>query len=601
MSKYDKYIGELFDGVYKIEKIIGIGGMAVVFQAHDTVNDRTVAVKMLREEINEKRDYVQRFINESKTLSMLEHPNIVNVYLVNTKGTPKYMVMEKVEGINLQKYMSKKKPGFAMTLSVVKQTLDALEHANSKGITHRDIKPHNIMLKKDGTVVLTDFGIASFAGEENKDKENAIGTALYISPEQAQGKKTDCRSDIYSLGVVMYEMLTGKHPFTGESAEEIASKHINTPPEPPHVHVPTIPTGLEQIILRAMGKNPEDRFSTPLEMKKYLERVEEDPFAEFSFKKQSNMLTESSQNRAVEKYTTGSDTGKVFLPVKEDNFSITPSILGVFAAFAAVVLVTGIYILITLFPDSPLNVFNIQKVPDVEIQDYVYSVYTDRLYYELLEEGYDVSIEYYITNDYPENTIISQTPSAGRVMKKTNLKINLTVTVYSEKKQLKNYTMLDYRQAVIELENLGYKVQINKVKDSAIDVGVVISMYPEAGTLVEYGSNVVLTVSEGSSIEYIKVADYTGSSEIVVVADVYKYYRLKSVSYEYSDEIPAGHIISQSIPAGMYTPKGSFISFVVSLGKEAVTPEPEPTPIPTPVVPPVTDIPSEPDIPSIPE
>ena len=196
MSKYDKYIGELFDGVYKIEKIIGVGGMAVVFQAYDTVNDRVVAIKMLREEMNEKREYVQRFINESKTLSLLEHPNIVKVYLVNTKSTPKYMVMEKIDGVNLKKYMDKKTPGFAMTISVVKQTLAALEHANSKGVTHRDIKPHNIMLKKDGTVVLTDFGIATLKGIEDDDKDRAIGTALYISPEQLQGQKSDCRSDI---------------------------------------------------------------------------------------------------------------------------------------------------------------------------------------------------------------------------------------------------------------------------------------------------------------------------------------------------------------------------------------------------------------------
>lgn len=577
-SKYDKYIGELFDGVYKIEKKIGVGGMAVVFQAHDTVNDRTVAVKMLREEMNENREYVQRFINESRTLSMLEHPNIVKVYLVNTKGTPKYMVMEKVDGITLKKYMDKKIPSFAMILSVVKQTLDALEHANSKGITHRDIKPHNIMLKKDGSVVLTDFGIATFEGTEEQDSDRAIGTALYISPEQAQGKKTDCRSDIYSLGIVMYEMITGNHPFSGDSADAIAADQINKNPVPPSSYIPTIPRGLEQIILRAMNKKPEDRFSSPTEMKKYLKRLEDDPFVEFFF--DQNKKNNKSDN-SVELYKSPEVTGKK-LKAKEDSFSITPSILGVFSAFMAVVLVTAVYVLITIFPDSILNVFAIEKVPDVEIQDYIYTVYNDQLYFELIEEGYEVEIEYSINDKFPKNTIIAQSPASGRVLKKTNLKISFTVAIEPTLHALDNYTMLDYRMAKKELEELGYKVLVNKVENSAIDIGLVTEMSPGAGALVEYGSTVVLTVSAGAAVEYMKVADYYGVAEIVAVADVQRYYKLKSVSYEYSDEIPEGHIISQSIPAGMYVPRGSFISFTISLGKEFVEPTPvPPTPVPT--------------------
>ncbi|MBE6543946.1 MAG: hypothetical protein E7675_06055, partial [Ruminococcaceae bacterium] len=476
-SKYDKYIGELFDGVYKIEKKIGVGGMAVVFQAYDTVNDRTVAIKMLREEMNENREYVQRFINESKTLSMLEHPNIVKVYLVNTKSTPKYMVMEKVDGITLKKYMDKKHPGFPMTISIVKQVLEALEHANSKGVTHRDIKPHNIMLKRDGTVVLTDFGIATLEGVEEKDSDRAIGTALYISPEQAQGKKTDCRSDIYSLGVVMYEMVTGTHPFSGDSSDDIANDQINKEPLPPNSFVPTIPRGLEQIILKAMNKKPDNRFSSPSEMKKYLKRLEDDPFIEFSFIQEKKTKT---QDKGVELYKAPEITGKK-LKAKEDSFSITPSILGIFSSFAAVVLVTAIYVLITIFPDSMLNVFDIQKVPDVEIQDYIYAVYNDQLYYELVEEGYDVEVEYMISNKYPKNTIIAQSPSAGRLLKKTNLKISFTVTIEATLHSLDNYTMLDYRLAKKELEELGYNVIVNKVENDAIDIGLITEMSPGAG------------------------------------------------------------------------------------------------------------------------
>ncbi|MBO5744622.1 MAG: protein kinase [Clostridia bacterium] len=564
MSKYDKYIGELFDGVYKIEKIIGVGGMAVVFQAYNAVNDRVVAIKMLREEMNEKREYVQRFINESKTLSLLEHPNIVKVYLVNTKSTPKYMVMEKIDGVNLKKYMDKKTPGFAMTISVVKQTLAALEHANSKGVTHRDIKPHNIMLKKDGTVVLTDFGIATLKGIEDDDKDRAIGTALYISPEQAQGQKSDCRSDIYSLGMVMYEMITGKHPFSGDSAEAIATKQINEEPVAPHKHIQTIPTGLEQIILRAISKKPEDRFSTPTEMKKYLLKLEEDPFVEFSFRKKDSILTAAAS-------TPKTIVKEKKISAKEDSFSITPSIFGLFASFVVVVLITAIYVLITIFPNSVLNIFNMKDVPDVVIQDYVYSVYNDQFYEQLVEEGYDVSVEYYVTSKYPTNTIISQSPVAGRSLKKTGLKINFTVSIRPEMQRLKNYTMMDYRDAKSELERLGYEVVVNKVEDPTIKIGKVISMSPASGTKVDYGTKVTLTVSDGYSFEYIKVTDYTNSPQIIAVADVQKFYTLKNVTYEYSDEIGEGRIISQSLEADSYVAKGSYISFTVSLGPKNST------------------------------
>lgn len=564
MSKYDKYIGELFDGVYKIEKIIGVGGMAVVFQAYDTVNDRVVAVKMLREEMNEKREYVQRFINESKTLSLLEHPNIVKVYLVNTKSTPKYMVMEKIDGVNLKKYMDKKTPGFAMTISVVKQTLAALEHANSKGVTHRDIKPHNIMLKKDGTVVLTDFGIATLKGIEDDDKDRAIGTALYISPEQAQGQKSDCRSDIYSLGMVMYEMITGKHPFSGDSAEAIATKQINEEPVAPHMHIQTIPTGLEQIILRAISKKPEDRFSTPTEMKKYLLKLEEDPFVEFSFRKKDPILTAAAS-------TPKTIVKEKKISAKEDSFSITPSIFGIFASFVVVVLITAIYVLITIFPNSVLNIFNMKDVPDVVIQDYIYSVYNDQFYEQLVEEGYDVSVEYYVTSKYPTNTIISQSPVAGRSLKKTGLKISFTVSIRPEMQRLKNYTMMDYRDAKSELERLGYEVVVNKVEDPTIKIGKVISMSPASGTKVDYGTKVTLTVSDGYSFEYIKVTDYTNSPQIIAVADVQKYFTLKNVTYEYSDEIAEGRIISQSLDPDSYVAKGAFISFTVSLGPKNST------------------------------
>ncbi len=597
MSKYDKYLNTLFDGNYEIKKIIGVGGMAVVFEAYDVKNDRIVALKMLREEYEDNKEYVSRFVNEAKTLSMLNHPNIVKVYKINTRNKPRYMVQQRIQGVTLKKYMEKRgKSSLGFTISIAKQTLDALSHANESGIIHRDIKPQNIILLKDGSVVLTDFGIASRKGIEDIDENNAIGTAGYISPEQARGEKVDKRSDFYSLGVVMYEMVTGQLPFDGGSADEIAGKQIYQQPTPPHEYVPTVPTGLEQIILRAMEKERSKRFSSAEEMKKYLCVLETDPFADFTFVSVKDIINRSdSQVKKHLKVKNKKDEDQIVIPAKEDSYSITPSILGIFSAFACVVIIAGVYILTTLFPDSILNVFDVTKVEDVVINDYIYSMYNDQLYYELIEDGYDVEIEYEITKIYPENMIISQTPAAGRTLKATSLSITLTVAAPAPMLRLADYTLADSRVVKSELEKMGYKVTIEYMQNKTIDIGSVISTSPSHGSYLEYGSGVTLYVSTGSTYQMITVPDYRGMSESELIPIVELLYRLDGISYEYSDSIPQGCVISQSIPKGMYTARGSFISFVISAGVDpdkVVIPTPTPTPEITPeVVPTPEDLP----------
>ena len=226
MEGYERYVGQVLDNRYRIERIIGMGGMAVVFRAEDLLMRRIVAVKILKDDIARDEVSVKRFINESKAVSMLSHPNIVTIYDVSVRSDAKYIVMEYIEGITLKNYMTKKgKLEFREIIMYTEQVLRALEHAHQKGIVHRDIKPQNIMLLKNGIIKVMDFGIAKLPNAETVTvKDSAIGTVYYISPEQASGKPIDARSDIYSLGVMMYEMATGKLPFTADSPVSVALK-----------------------------------------------------------------------------------------------------------------------------------------------------------------------------------------------------------------------------------------------------------------------------------------------------------------------------------------------------------------------------------------
>ena len=307
MDVFKKHIDEVFDGRYKIKREIGTGGMAIVYEAIDLKTGQSVALKMLKESISDNTQALRRFINESKAVAMMDHANIVKILDVSVKTEHKFIVMEYIKGITLRDYMTKKgKLSWQEACAFITQILQALDHAHMRGVIHRDIKPQNIMIMEGGFIKVADFGIAKIPNAETVTMvDHAVGTIYYISPEQARGKKIDARSDLYSLGVMFYEMLTGYLPFMAESSYEIMNKHINTAPKPPKQYLPQLPTGVEQIILCSMEKDPTRRYQSASQMLRHIYRVQQNPATVFQKQTPSrtttadvaiNLTTEKSEN-----------------------------------------------------------------------------------------------------------------------------------------------------------------------------------------------------------------------------------------------------------------------------------------------------------------
>ena len=280
----NQYIGQLLDGRYELLEVIGTGGMAVVYKARCHRLNRLVAVKVLKDEFSADEDFLRRFRAEGEAVAMLSHPNIVQVFDVSASEDANYIVMELIDGISLKQYMEVKGIlNWKETLHFATQIAKGLEHAHSRGIVHRDIKPHNVMVLKNGSVKVMDFGIAQVMNKSNTLTKEALGSVHYISPEQAKGSFTDSRSDIYSLGVVMFEMMTGRPPYDGDSPVAVAIQHINGGAPRPTSLNPNIPVGMEQIIMKAMALEPKDRYSSATELLSDLEEFRKNPALTFDY------------------------------------------------------------------------------------------------------------------------------------------------------------------------------------------------------------------------------------------------------------------------------------------------------------------------------
>ncbi|MCL2517508.1 MAG: Stk1 family PASTA domain-containing Ser/Thr kinase [Oscillospiraceae bacterium] len=597
MDVYDKYIGQVFDKRYKIMKIIGIGGMAVVFEAIDTVMRRTVALKMLKDDISGDVGSVKRFVNESKAVSQLSHPNIVSIYDVSVKEDHyKYIVMERVDGITLKSYITKKGVlSLKETISFTEQILRALEHSHSKGIIHRDIKPQNIMLLKNGRIKVTDFGIAKLPNTDTLTMtDKAIGTVFYISPEQASGKLIDPRSDLYSLGVVMYEMITGKLPFNSENPVSVALMQVNQQPRPPRELNSGIPIGLEQIILGAMEKNPDRRFQNANQMMRHIAQLKSNPNYVFTSRRPQNgaqnngtqqntqnnimpvrrprpqkprsvnnnpqqkqQFQKNQQSQQIQKVGTNTNRNR-----RKTSTSMLPIISGIVVAF---LLVLGISVAL-VFSQLISSTSNNQSA-SFPVESFVGEFYNDDFIQKLDRTKYNiVFVDPVYNENYPVNTIIEQTPKAGE-MRKTSCDLGLTISMGAKIINLPNYTVMEYRTVEQLLRTDGLIPYSHEEYHDTILQGYVIRTDPEPGTPVTEGDTVTLYVSRGQRITLTTVSDYVGKTEAQAVQMLGQdKIRLGTVTRVASDK-PKGTILEQSIPPSQQVPeKSTLIDFVVSAG-----------------------------------
>ena len=558
-KEYERFLGKTLDARYRLEKLLGSGGMAYVFKATDLDSGKPVAVKIIKEEASRDREVLRRFMNEWKAVSMLSHPNIVSVFDISISGDVKYIVLEYVEGISLRDYMDKRGAlSFDELEGYTEQILAALAHAHSKGIVHRDIKPQNIMLLKNGYVKVTDFGIAKLPNAETGTvSEKAIGTVYYISPEQAEGENIDFRSDLYSLGIMMYEMATGRLPFDDETAMSVVMMHINAEPVRPREINRKIPKGLETLIMSSIAKKPEDRYQSALDMFRELRRLKRNRRAKVMTPARIKAETRSEKNRSE----------------NPPSRSMTPVIIGIALALLLVGIVSAFTVL------DRLNIGTLGgksvTVPNVEGGMYMSEdeIGDKKLYGEQLEtlglgSDFRLEVEYVFSEDHPAGTIIKQNPNGG-ASRRSPCTVTLTVSKGVETAVLEDFTIMDWRIAQTSLRSSGFTVLVVRESSLVIPSGYVIATDPEPGTKVEIGSRITLRVSIGTEASVFVLPDFTGMTEpeVMKVLDEHQIY-VGDVIYTRSS-MPSGSIISHEPAEGgaLYT-GASEVDFVVSGGPD---------------------------------
>ena len=563
----ENYVGKRLDGRYEVQEIIGVGGMSVVYKAYDNVDDRIVAVKILKDEYSNDADFVRRFKNESKAIAVLSHPNIVKVYDVSFGEKVQYIVMEYVDGITLKEYIQKQHIiTWNDAVFFTTQILRALQHAHDKGIVHRDIKPQNIILLPNGNIKVTDFGIARFSRTETKTlTENAIGSVHYISPEQAKGEFTDERADIYSVGVVLYEMLAGRVPFDADSAVSVALMQLQKEPKKLTEINPNIPLGIEQICFHAMQKNPDERYQTATEMLLDIEEVIRNPQATFDYtyfvdKEPTKYVFKEDiapKSEEVDEYEE-EDTALDYDPNHKKKV-ITAVVVGVVLLIAAIV---GIVLFMTQGVNTKTH----------QLENFVGQSYDDLASSD--DYDYVFVAEYEKTDEYNPGTVISQMPEAGEKVISGS-----TVTLYVaasnddiEVPNLYEYTV-DAAERVLNASNLT-NYTVSEVSSDMVDEGSVIYTEPKAGSIVSSDTPIVIYVSSGPTTT--QVSTYTVPNVVGLSQTDAQEFLEKSgfdnVSVETQDSaIRRGVVLSQSPRSGSSAREDERITITVSTGNPPTT------------------------------
>lgn len=569
----DKYIGKRLDGRYEIHELLGVGGMAYVYKAYDNIEKRWVAIKILKEELAGNSDFLRRFRNESKAIAVLSHPNIVKVYDVSFGDRIQYIVMEYIDGITLKQYIEQQgEIKWREALYFTVQILRALQHAHEKGIIHRDIKPQNIMLLEDGTIKVTDFGIARFSQAETQTMtDKAIGSVHYIAPEQARGGYINDKADIYSVGVMLYEMLTAQLPFVADNAVSVAIMQMQAEPTPPSRINPSIPKGLEEITMHAMEKNPAQRFPSAADMLEDVERFRRNPEIVFHYDEQvdrayagtsADIYGNVQQNAAPQKYNDNYEYEEEY--VRSQNGARASNIIkGIVAAVIVVALVAG-----GIFGWRYLQnlTTSTNKTSDeIVLPNFVGMIYDTDIKDNPDYADFTFEITYGNVPSKQPGEVLRQNPVASMPVKKGK---TVSLTVNGEAEQVVVEDVKGYKQqdAYDALKALNLSPKIQAVADDDTAVGYVVKTDPAAGSTVSTGTTVIIYVSGPSTVVIPNIVGYqysTAKEELEAAGFV--------VTAEYDDESDKDEntVLSVSPNEGEKAKKGSVVTVTVSSGKGA--------------------------------
>ncbi|MFR2345429.1 MAG: Stk1 family PASTA domain-containing Ser/Thr kinase [Acutalibacteraceae bacterium] len=568
----DKYIGKRLDGRYEIHELLGQGGMAYVYRAYDRIENRWVAIKILKEELSDNSDFLRRFRNESKAIAVLSHPSIVKVYDVSFGDRIQYIVMEYVDGITLKQYIEQQgELKWREALYFTVQILQALQHAHERGIIHRDIKPQNIMVLEDGSIKVMDFGIARFTQAETQTMtDKAIGSVHYIAPEQARGGHINDKADIYSVGVMLYEMLTGQLPFVADNAVSVAIMQMQAEPTPPTRINPAIPKGLEEITMHAMEKNPAQRFPSAADMLEDVERFRRDPEMVFNYGDQMDHAYArgtdiyDSVRGGQQDYNDNYEYEEEYVRSR-NGAKASMIVTGIVAAVVVVGLVVGGIFLWNFFKNSTQTESDEVILPDFKGMIYETEIKDNPEYADFEFEIVEGNVPSKAAGE-----VLQQTPQAGMAVKKGKT-VSLTVNGGTlEEIVVEDVSGDKQQEAYDKLEALGLKPKIQAVADEETAVGYVVRTEPAAGATVTSGTAITIFVSSGPSTEQVSVPNVTGSPLSTAESDLEANGLVRgSITYDDESDKEEGTVLSTSPEGGKKVPKGSAVDLIVSSGKGA--------------------------------
>ena len=582
----DQYIGKMLDNRYEILERIGTGGMAIVYKAKCHRLNRLVAIKILKSDLAQNEEFRRRFNAESQAVAQLSHPNIVSVYDVSRGGDMEYIVMELIDGITLKQYMEKRgQLNWRESLHFITQIMRGLSHAHSRGIIHRDIKPQNIMVLRDGSVKVADFGIACLADSAQTLTQEALGSVHYISPEQARGDRPDARSDIYSSGVVLYEMLTGRLPFEGESAVSVAIQHLSSIPLAPREINPDIPEQLELICMKAMAPDLEHRYQSADAMIADLEAFRKNPEVEMKFDL-SDLRPEENDEPTRTIRTMPSHTVTIPVHQPERNYprrerdedeeprragSGKRGVLVSAVTVAAVAVVIVLFkTILGSFAPAVVDQYQVPDLYDMTIEEAENDPRIEGVF-EIQKAGSEFS------TDVSEGHILRQDPKKGETRKGSQLVIQVWVSAGEETGEVPDLENKSEQDARILLEKLNkeYNLELTveapeelKQFSEEITEGYVIKTEPAQGEILKKGDTVKLILSKGPDIKPVTVLPFVGMSIDSVLSQLESYkLTCDAADVEVVDsDKPGGIIVWQSPASGETVPEWTTIKFRVSAG-----------------------------------